>query len=254
MPKPIEGNFNDEGLSFLAQLPNLECLSVKSDYVTGIGFASLSKLPGLHCLRLRGPMRGSTLDGLKSWPVLEVLNLGGRGMTDEILLTLPEMQNIKSLSLHGAGISDRGLMSLRQLPNLEELNLLLTHATDQGLDFVVACKRLQKLCLGEAGPSQSITEKGLSKLSQLRQLESLDLRYVNLINVDLGVLAFPSLKNINVEGLSSQQREGKLSHLRKLLPKLGPIADKRLPIIADLLAEPVISSYDIFENRMKVNF
>lgn len=249
----LKGNFTDAGLAHLSQLRNLEALSLHSPRVTGVGLNDLSRLPRLKLFKMSGLKPGLTLNGLENWQSLRALNLVDLGLTDKIILTLPRLDKLKSLSLQLARISDHGLTVLQRFPHLEELDLLLTPVTDRGMESVSQCRNLRKLCLGESVAVPLITEAGLIKLTQLPQLESLDLRYIGLSNVDLSKLRIPSLKALNLESLGRVERTGKLSTLRELLPNLADSFETRVTIEAGLCDESRFRSYDIFSNRMEVD-
>ncbi|MBS0207020.1 MAG: hypothetical protein JSS49_29440 [Planctomycetes bacterium] len=247
----LEGDFDDAGLVHLADLKNLESLVLKSDHVTGTGLAHLSSLPKLRLFKLRALKTGDSLAALKDWPALEALNLADEGTTDEILRTLPESDRIKSVSLLCSSVTDQGLASLQRLGGLEELNLQLTHVTDKGLEIVAGCQKLRVLCLGRAIQDHGITEKGLRSLTHLPHLEALDLRSVDLTDVDLQVLAGSSLVRLNV---GAQDLEDKLSQLRERLPKLDTSASKPLSILAGLCDESKFGMYDVLSNRMEIEW
>ena len=246
----LDGNFDDNGLVHLAQLTNLESLVLLSDRLTGTGLVNLSKLPKLRMCRL-GRLRATmTLAPLKNWPTLEALNLADGSMTDGILLTLPATNQIKSLSLHGAPVTDRGLVAISRLENIEELDLIFTAVTDDGLETVASLPRLRALCLGEGGTKRLISEAGLRKLAGLPLLERLDLRYVRFKDVDLQILAIPSLTMLHIEDTSQAES---LRRLHGRLPRLAR-PSSRVVIKASLFNESNFSRYNIYANRMEVEW
>jgi internalin A len=263
----LDGNFDDAGLAHLAQLTNLESLELKSDQLTGAGFSHLSVLTKLRMLRLRPRGYGETstraglrppkppvstsLAHLKSWPALESLNLSGDLVTDDVLLTLPETDQITSLSLHGTAVTDKGLVGVSRLKNLEELDLLLTRVTDKGLPTVASLSSLRALCLGGGRfEERLITVQGLQLLRRLKHLERLDLRYVLLTEADLPALAFPTLTMLHIESLG--QSEG-LHRLWKRLPRLAR-PSSRITIKAGLFNESYYRRYNVYANRMETEW
>lgn len=252
----LDGNFDDEGLSHLADLTNLESLVLMSDRLTGTGLGHLSKLPKLRMLKLGRLGSTLTLTPLKDWPALESLNLSTDRMTDEMLLTLPETDQVKSLSLHGAhAVTDDGLLALSRLRNLEELDLIFTKVTDVGIENIASLTKLRALCLGETHHDRMmITEVGLRKLARLPVLERLDMRYVNLVPVDLQVLAIPSLTMLHLEGIEGYvPKKEELRILRSRLPRLAR-PSSRVVIKANLINDAEFQQYDVYANRMAVEW
>jgi len=263
----LDGNFNDAGLAHLAQLTNLESLELKSDQLAGAGLSHLSVLTKLRMLRLRPRSYGETsttaglrppqppiltsLAHLKSWPALESLNLSGDLVTDDVLLTLPETDQITSLSLHGTAVTDKGLVGVSRLKNLEELDLLLTRVTDAGLATIGASSSLRALCLGGGRfEERLITVQGLQQLLRLKHLERLDLRYVLLTEADLPALALPTLTMLHIESLG--QPEG-LHRLWKRLPRLAR-PSSRITIKAGLFNDSCYRRYNVYANRMQTEW
>jgi len=124
--------FTGTGLSQLAELPNLERLSVGGSFAfNDDGMAALSKLKQLQGLRVWHA--GNTNEGvrnLKDLPALESLTLGQR-LTQkgdacpngETIALLADLKSLKSLELQEARLSCDALVRLKKLPSLKKLTL-----------------------------------------------------------------------------------------------------------------------------------
>lgn len=255
----LTGNFDDEGVRLLTRLVNLEALELNSGRLRGAGLANLASLPNLRYLRIAHATPDLSLSELASCPALAVLDLGSAGITDDILSTLPSLPHLQSLSVDENLINDEGLNALTRLANLTELNLRRTLITDAGIETITKHEPFQQhlrvLCLGERNvynAPPTITQAGLTHLSRLSQLEALDLRYVNLVEVDLQVLALPSLRRLNAEGLMQDPQNEKLQRLFRRLPHLSRDIDGRIVIRADLCRESEMIQYDFLSNRLTI--
>ncbi len=169
-------------LSGLAKLqPNdLHYLTVSSEMYSRTGvrpevFAPLSRLTGL-----------------------EILDLGGSGITDEGLQHLRALRSLKGLELSQFSLTSRGLAVLKDLPALEYLSLN-TGLTDEGLKEVAQVSglrwlsivggrmwgpglaelaklpRLERLCFWGARGGGPIYDRHLKYLEGVKQLKSLTL-------------------------------------------------------------------------------
>jgi len=98
----------------------------------------------------------------------------------------------------------------------------------------------------------TMTESGLAHLSSLSQLEALDLRCVNLVGVDMRVLAPPSLRRLNAAGLMQDPRNDTLQQLFPRLPLLSRDVNARIVIRAELCREAEMLEYDFLSDRLKI--
>lgn len=85
-------------------------------------------------------------------------------VTDNDLKILELFPEIEVVNLHNCRkITDEGLVYLRQLPQLRELNLSETNISDSGLEYIKQISGLQKLNLQHT----SISESGINDLRRL---------------------------------------------------------------------------------------
>lgn len=129
--------FTGAGLAHLADLPDLERLTVAGSLAFGDeGMAAVAKLTRLK--EFRTWHAGQTIEGvkkLKDLKNLKSLTLGQRlaykppcTVSDETMAVLAELSSLESLQLEEARLSFDALHQLKQLPGLKTLTL-------QGIDM-----------------------------------------------------------------------------------------------------------------------
>ncbi|GLU07312.1 hypothetical protein SLE2022_242750 [Rubroshorea leprosula] len=117
-------------------------------------------------------------------------------------LFLPFVE-LKSLHLARNGIAgcmeNEGLEKLSTLRNLEIINLYGNQLNNSILSSLSELPSLKSLCLAYNNLQASNHADGFERLSKLRNLEILDLRYNMLNNSNLSFLSeVPSLKSLNL--------------------------------------------------------
>lgn len=124
--------FTGTGLAALADMPNLEALTVAGSFSFGDpGMAAVAKLKKLQSLRIWHV--GQTDEGLKNVKELKQLKhltLGQRltykppaSPRDDTLSILAELGSLESLQLDEARLSANALAQLKNLPHLKSLTL-----------------------------------------------------------------------------------------------------------------------------------
>lgn len=93
------------------------------------------------------------------------LNLGKRGVTDEMLSVIGQLPNLTRLRLQQNPITDQGLTSLQGLSHLESLNLYGTAVTDTSMDVFKSLPALKRLYLWQT----KVTADGVENLRSARQ-------------------------------------------------------------------------------------
>ncbi len=112
----------------------------------------------------------ATLDLLRAFPKLEVLQLHQTGLEDAQLTKLAELRSLRELSLSDTRITDAGLKHLRPLQRLEQLSLHGTRVTDAGLQYLVPLRNLKDILHAET----AITDEGLAAFHAARLAQSPD--------------------------------------------------------------------------------
>lgn len=233
-------NFDDEALRHLKPLRRLEVLRLGSTAVRGHGLRQLNETQSLKSIQLNWQKAGDDglagvsqfnqiveidvtdvasitdtgLAHLKNMPRLSRLLLSGTSISDRGLEHLKSLGTLEELRLHQTNVSDAGLLHLTELPRLRVLSLGDTRVTDAGLDALKALP-LVELDLGAPG----ITDQGLSRLKDFRQLRCLALQSsTKLTGAGLAHLTDVStLRELSLagNGLAPQAWEN-ISHLGQL--------------------------------------
>jgi hypothetical protein len=186
-----------QGIDALSQSPNLKFLQLR---VHSDALAPLPKLQHLKLLELSGA-RSEHLSHVVRMQQLPALGLIGAGIEEKDLRLLQQMPNLKSLRLEWVPVSSEGLTHLSKLPNLEALGIRCQDfksisLSDSDLQVLQKFPELRDLSLEHCSISavgiahlrhaknlrflkiecESVTEDCVTELSQLTNLEELDLR------------------------------------------------------------------------------
>jgi hypothetical protein len=122
---------DDEGLTYLDDLPALDRLDLGRTRVTGAGLSHLTRFRALYSLDLSGTaIDDQSIRVLAGLPLTE-LELGGTGITDAGLEYLEKFPELSRIDLTNTAISEAGLESLRRLPKLSEVALCGTRVTGE---------------------------------------------------------------------------------------------------------------------------
>jgi uncharacterized membrane protein len=106
-------------------------------------------------------------------PVVQRLDLGETGVTDEGLKSLRPFNNLQMLKLDRTVISDVGLAALKDLPSLHSLTLFSTSITDAGAKALEDFPALKSVYLWDTQVSNEAAEKLKDKLSDPRLTDQL---------------------------------------------------------------------------------
>ncbi|MDP7034494.1 MAG: hypothetical protein QF752_08360 [Planctomycetota bacterium] len=161
------------------------------------------------------------------------LSLHKTQITDDGLVPLRDLSQLKSLSLSDTQISDVGLAHLEGLTQLEILDLFATRISNQALPMVGRLSCLQILSLRRTG----IRDAGLVHLAGLSRLKRLDLRETQITDAartHLKVLG--SLQSLDLRG-SKFTSEG-FQALKKALPDTSILFDHESPRSRPLARSP----------------
>lgn len=83
------------------------------------------------------------------------LDLGRAKVTDDAMVQIGTMKNLKSLSLEATPIGDAGMAHLADLPQLEVLDMKRTRITDASLPHLIKLKTLRNFNPIETGLSRN---------------------------------------------------------------------------------------------------
>lgn len=185
---------DDDGLSALANCPELKVLAVDGLWVSGQGLEHLKKnlklselyaagttldddavavlagLPALRKLRLSQTTVGTAgLAALDKLPLEDLDVSEASSINDETLAVIGKMKTLKRLNLWRDTVTDAGAEHLAGLTQLEWLNVDNTHLTDAGLPYLKDMTSLKFLHLGSTG----VTDEGMPALVSLKSLKDL---------------------------------------------------------------------------------
>jgi internalin A len=140
---------------------------------------------------------GKGLNYIKDLQNLEKLEITFSEITDDSLINLRGLQQLKYLCLSGP-ISDAGLKHLEGLNQLQYLALLFCdRVTDLGLKHLENLVQLQTLDLTDTG----ITDTGLNSIRGLTQLQTLSLSGTKI--TDSGLTRLKNLSQLKELGLEN---------------------------------------------------
>ena len=201
----------DEGLALLADLGNVNWLSLQAAPITSEGLVHVARLKDLENLYI-GYTRvsGQGLARL-DFPKLKVLSLHGLALKDADLKLLPELPQLQELVLNDTLVTDEGLAHLGKYPSINKLWLENTKITDKGMVHLQRVPGLETLYLQNsraAGP-------GLADLKPLSSLRFISLKHVTLQPDSLRHIA--QLTQLEILGLDDTNvTDGQLADLAPL--------------------------------------
>lgn len=208
-------NITDAAIPNLAKIPNLEDLKfVKMGGVLKITDAGMPHLAEMTKLRR--------------------LDLGATMVTDDGLVHLRGLTRLDSLRLplsspiHATGhtITDTALREASQHKELRYLFAGSGEFTDEGLLHLANLEHLEKLVINSSGSAAAATDRGLSYISVLPRLRSLDIEWRGMTNVGLSYLAkMTTLEHLSFGSESAGVTVGgvnalnNLTNLKQLMPR-----------------------------------
>ncbi len=169
-----EGEFSDEAMQYLPDLPWLEWLEIGKGSVSAAG---TSKLKG--CTELRRLY-------------IHNINLTGDGLE-----WAPGLKKLEALSLQHTVIDGKALRNLLGLPALVVLNISENNIRDEDMEHIAALKNLEVLALGNT----KITGAGIAKLEGMSRLNELNIVNCSIQDGDLEYfLTMPNLRIVYAAG------------------------------------------------------
>jgi len=116
------------------------------------------------------------LSGLKR---LEMLNLAETGIGDDRFQQITDLPWLSQFSLEGAGLSDESLKHLQRFPRLTRLTINRNQFSDHGLAYLRSLPALTGLHVSGSTNDEIVV---LSSLTQLKKLELVVRKYVNVLD------------------------------------------------------------------------
>jgi serine/threonine protein kinase len=259
----------DDTALYLVTLPSLTSIGIGSKSLSDQGVANLKKLPKLQALTISSPqVTDQSLTYLKDFKMLNIANFDKCKFSPDFALKLKPGKNLYGLSiLNQRYFSIASAKALGQT-NISILNLKGTAISDDNLIAIAGMKRISSLHI-EAAP---ITIKGLAalkspplasfdfinylnindaivkKLSQLKNLRSLQLSHTNIVDNQLMMLAsLGKLEYLNLDGCPGITPEG-IEAFQKLYMSMH---QKECPIHRATVLARDIQEAENFKNGKK---
>jgi tRNA A-37 threonylcarbamoyl transferase component Bud32/Leucine-rich repeat (LRR) protein len=159
-------NVNDEGLSELAKLRNLNTLYLKEEEkITNAGLANLAPLSKLETLNLskNSWLTEAGLKAISALPSLRILRLDKSGISDADLSAIKHLKNLSMLTLRYSQIGDKGVEHLVDT-QIAQIDLQHSNITDKALESLAKMKALKEVGLH----SCKVSEAAMDQLKKLR--------------------------------------------------------------------------------------
>ena len=144
----------DEGMRHLADIGELETLSISQVGISDVGMRWLKGMSNLRAVYFEGLCVGDDrIRHLEHLPNLHQLTITG-----DLFVTSKAVSNLNTnlryLELRGAAITDEGLKDFPPVDQLQELDLRDTLVTRQGLLHLKHLPRLTKIAIGAEGTNE----------------------------------------------------------------------------------------------------
>jgi len=229
-----QNSLTNAGLAHLQKLTGLEELALGGGRMNNAALIHLAKLPSLTYLMLQGEnFTDAGMAHLKNIPSLRILSLRHlRRLTDRTLVHISEIPNLENLAMAwNENITDVGIAHLKKLPKLKKLDIPQSKATVRGIAHLAEMKSLDGLWLpGEIMNDEVLsylgqlpnlrvlhitrphyndpkrnktyyTDRGLAKLSGLKELESLHIGSIGVTDDGISHLAgLTNLRDLHISG------------------------------------------------------
>lgn len=241
----------DEMMDYVVQLESLESLSLENCGLKNTGLAKICRsLPNLRVLNLRRTdVNDSGLASLKKLPKLEQALLMFLNITDNGLVHLSDMQQLRTIDLRGStAISDDGIKHLEGLKNLKALKLRNVLVTNGAMPSIGKLTELKVLTLEDT----QVDDDGISELTGLTKLIELDLTRTTVSDEGLSALTgMKELQTLNLRGINLSGYG--LEHLKaaqkleKLIVSETTMNDTGLEHVATL---PALKELDLWQTQV----
>lgn len=218
---------DDGALKYIQGNPHIISLSMRANDISPEGFTHL-KFPNLQNLDVQETeISPELMTSIISLPKLDLLNLSKTRYTKSSLIQISSLKNLRSLNLCRSNLSDDDCQLVGQMTNLQQLRIGFNpQITDKGISALKSLKNLEVLDLNNT----SVTDKGLTALRSLPKLKDLQLFQTHTSDDGVKTLARMPLKRLLLSdtliGSKSIQYLSKMSTLQYLEIHQNP----RLPL------------------------
>jgi eukaryotic-like serine/threonine-protein kinase len=179
----------DEGLTQIANLPDLGHLSIVGFGLNDRGLENLGTLPQLKSLYLEGGRQTiKALETIGHWTQIEHLTVHGLQFTDEHLEGLEQLQQLQTIRAGNLVMTEAQTQAFSKLPNLRFMWLMGEHLTDDTLRNVSRLPALTAFTVTAAEQSR-ITNEGARALAANERIVSVNLGGTKIDDQGLASLA-----------------------------------------------------------------
>ncbi|CAN5649384.1 hypothetical protein BH10CYA1_BH10CYA1_14720 [soil metagenome] len=163
---------DDAALKYIEGNPSIVSLGIRASAITPQGFTHL-KFPNLEKLDVQETeICPELITAIVNLPKLNVLNLAKTRYSKSDLIQISQLQNLRSLNLSRSNLSDDDCQIVAQMKGLQLLRIGLNpQISDKGISALRSLKNLEVLDLNNTG----VTDKGLTALKSLTKLKELQL-------------------------------------------------------------------------------
>ena len=206
--------FTSAGIAHLKSLKNLKKVDFSGVRLDEAGLRHLAAMPSLTTLNGGLPLTvatAPTLASLRNLRTLDVL-LPDRTAPGVVpsLFALTSLEELHFTSFAaGVWLSDENLVGLASLSDLKRLSLWSSKLTDRCLTPVSKLQQLESLNL-----SADVSKQGLNQLNGLTHLQTLDVRpapaperHVGIDEVPLRLSALTELRTLTLQGLALRDED-----------------------------------------------
>lgn len=233
----VENNATDENLRLVAQLPELERISIYSGRFTKEGLSALASLPRLTGLQIyKSDVPASAFSVLAKLPKLRYLSIGEYCVTDEVIGYAGQIKGLKAFDHTQASMTPAGFLKfLKSVESLEQLTLFGDFVDDACMKRIGHMTQLKRLWTD----SKNVTTTGWANLSRLTKME--DLFLANSSFSDDSMKALEPMKNLKSLGLNKTRITDAgmaslvgLTHIQDLGLDGTEITDKGMTALKDM--------------------
>ncbi|MEN1678049.1 MAG: hypothetical protein AAGJ46_00540 [Planctomycetota bacterium] len=206
----------------LSTVRGLDCLCLDQVTVSTEAFQSLSQCESLRLLTVSGDsIDDETMDCLVEFTALESLLISRSSITRDGLVRMARCRGLRSLTITRqpqllAGTNAATLLELKQL---QWLNLVDVGVDDGTMEVLAKLVDLKHLHIYELQPT--VTDAGLRRIGELRNLESLSLSSSGITDQSIeSIVQLRRLSSLDIsdcyitdEGLAELARCASLTHL-----------------------------------------
>ncbi len=184
---------DDAALKCIQGNPKITALSIRASIISNEGFTHL-KFPNLQRLDVQETeICPQLVTAILNLPKLEFLNLSKIRYTKSSLLQISSLKNLRSLNLCRSNLSDDDCQIVAQMTGLEQLRIGFNpQITDRGVTALKSLKNLEVLDLNSTG----VTDKGLMALKSLTKLKDLQVYQTHISDDGIKALAKLPLKRL----------------------------------------------------------